>query len=195
MLRTFIALEISQDTRNKLLNIIGTLQEMETSRSIRWVDPEKIHLTIKFLGDIQPGRIVDIVSALDEISVKIEPFQFALQGLGCFPNPRNARVLWVGLGLKESGSLYQLHTYVEKALEKAGYPAENKPYHPHLTLARIKNPLGTEKITAMLDRFQSFKTEESISRIVFMQSELKPSGSVYTPLHFSVLDGKNSTIR
>jgi len=192
MIRSFIAVEISQENRDKLRNITQILQDIELSRDVRWVDPGKIHLTIKFLGDVKPEKINQITESMDNIGREIYPFRLSMSGMGCFPNPAKARVIWVGLDLKKGDELSTLQISVAKGMEKLGFKPENRPFRPHLTLARIKKPLGSNRVQALLDRFQTFQTEDIITEMVLMRSELTPSGSIYTVLHRSVFRGSNA---
>jgi 2'-5' RNA ligase len=192
MIRSFIAVKISQENRDKLRNITQVLQEIEPSRDIRWVDPKKIHLTIKFLGDVEPERINQITRSLDNIGAEVYPFRLSIKGMGCFPNPAKASVLWVGLDIKKGDELSALQTSVEKGMQELGFKPESRSFRPHLTLARIKKPLGSNRIQTMLERFQTFQTEDIVTELVLMRSELFPSGSIYTTLHQSAFRGSNS---
>jgi len=191
VIRTFIAAEISAGNRKKLDRIIRELKEIESSRNIRWVDPGNIHLTLKFLGDIPLGRVEEISRSMEEAASSSSPFNLYLRGSGCFPDPGRARVLWAGLELEKDSGLYVLHATLEKVMAAIGFPSENRPYHPHLTLARIRNPIGAERISRLLAAYETLDTVECVSDLVFMQSERRPQGSIYTPLYRVTLQAKS----
>ena len=139
-IRCFIAIELDEAVRKELDRLQNRLQRRLNSldTSIKWVRPENIHLTLKFLGDVQDDVIADICSAVSMAVAGVVPFDFELANCGCFPPGGSARVLWTGItdGSKE---LQSLQTAVENHLEMLDFPPEGRKFTPHLTLARIKN--------------------------------------------------------
>jgi RNA 2',3'-cyclic 3'-phosphodiesterase len=181
MIRCFIALNISQTSRNAIGRLIDDLRTLESGDRFRWVDPNKIHITLKFLGDIREDQVNIIADALDRVSLP-KSFPLYFQGVGGFPDPKRARVLWVGVHEETGRVLSQLHTSVERTMIALGFEGDKKRFSPHLTIARIKRPLDGERMRILIKCHDSFKVEEIISEVVFVRSQLTPSGSIYTPL-------------
>ncbi len=182
MIRCFIALNISQTSRNAIDRLINDMKILEPGDRFRWVDPKKIHITLKFLGDISEDQVSLIADSLDRVSLP-KPFPLYFQGVGCFPNTNRARVLWVGIHEGSGSVLFQLQTAVERAMIDLGFPGDNRRFNPHLTVARMKKPVESDRLKLLIDRHASFRVEETIGEVVFMRSQLSPAGSIYTPLH------------
>lgn len=191
MIRSFIALDLPEDTRKRL----AALQELlKRSRArVRWVNPSSIHLTLKFLGNIHPTQVDDI-AATAALTVRNEhPLTLYAKGLGAFPSLRKPRVIWVGLqGQVER--LGGIQARLEKALQPLGFAPEKRPFRPHLTLGRIKDRGGLENLVdalAALDvpEFNSFDADE----IILYKSDLRPTGAIYTKLHRIPLAAPAST--
>ena len=189
MIRTFVAVELDAPLRQALAQAQGHLRsrlQPAAGPGVRtqWVKPESIHLTLKFLGDIPEERVGEIRAALTGAAARHARFPVQAEGLGAFPDGRAPRVLWVGL-LDHGGRLTRLAADVEAALLAIGFAPESKPFHPHLTLARIKarsrdagRALSQEGLLEQEMRLGSL-TVEAVS---LMKSELRPSGAVYTEL-------------
>ena len=178
-IRTFICIEIPAD----ILSTFGSLQNSLKSlgRGVRWTRTEGIHLTLKFLGDVEGERIKDISEALVQAKEGVEPFTVLIKGQGAFPNLKQPRVFWIGVE-DSTKSLWRLQERIENSLLTVGFKKEERRYSPHLTLGRVKERENVDLIT---DRFQKEQIEESeftVKEIVIMKSELKSSGAVYTPL-------------
>ena len=138
-IRTFIALETPPWVRQVLAQTIGQLQGAILG-GVRWLDPTGIHLTLKFLGNIDPHRVDDLLQAMADSAQGSPPFQLRLAGLGAFPNQRQPRVLWVGLA-GDLQSLQGLHEKVEEEVQKLAPKSpsrESRPFRPHLTLGRVR---------------------------------------------------------
>jgi len=146
------------------------------------VHPEGIHLTLKFLGNIEEPLVDKIGDILKRIADGARPFQLKVRNLGVFPNARQPRVLWVGVtdGDEESCALQQK---IDEALQPLGFEKEKRAYHPHLTLARIKSLRGTAAMMNIVDAHKSrFVGECRIDRVILFRSELHPEGARYTKL-------------
>jgi 2'-5' RNA ligase len=185
-LRTFIAIELDQELRDKLRALQVRLNGQVHPRSVRWVRPEGIHLTLKFLGDTPLDRIEGVKEALSRAAAGARPFTFSVGGLGCFPNARRPRVVWVGLQ-EVTGILFQLKRAVEEEVAPLGFPAEKRPFHPHLTLGRVNRRAtkseGREIGEIVATSAIGTVDEMTVSAVTYIQSELLPSGAVYTNLH------------
>ena len=195
MIRAFLAVELSQKLRAELAALQQELMqsiepEMQRDMRISWVPPAKMHLTIKFLGDMDE-QLLDPLLGVVERAIGSQPFvNVPLERLGAFPSPQSPRVLWVGPSEHwERGTEAKRMVEVRGAIEEAGgsldFLREAKPFSPHLTLARIK--MGERRIGAalaksgVLDRPLSLGSL-AVESVVLMKSELKPAGSVYTRL-------------
>jgi len=184
MIRAFIALELSAELRAGLEGLIRDLEKGIRFTPARplWVHPEAIHLTLKFLGSIEEARIPEIEGVLKEAADGAHPFMLRALGLGVFPDPRAPRVLWCGLskGEKQTRSL---QTHIERALSLLGFEKEDRPFHPHLTLARIKSVRGAAAMMNIVGIHKNRQAGEClVDRVILYQSQLHPSGAVYTPL-------------
>ena len=195
MIRAFLAVELSQNLRAELAALQQELMqsiepEMQRDMRISWVPPAKMHLTIKFLGDMDE-QLLDPLLGVVERAIGSQPsVNVPLERLGAFPSPQSPRVLWVGPSEHwergtEAKRMVEVRGAIEEAGESLGFLREAKPFSPHLTLARIK--MGERRIGAalaksgVLDRPLSLGSL-AVESVVLMKSELKPAGSVYTRL-------------
>jgi len=179
-LRTFIAINLNPEIKKTLIQLI---KELDTgNRSIKWVAEQGMHLTLKFLGEIDREKVAQIKNVLKRILKKYRPFSLRFKGTGSFPpGKKAARVLWVGI--EEEESLERLQSELEAELEKIGFPKEERRFHPHLTLGRVKFPSGLGQTLSLLEKYkdQTFG-EMKVEKITFFQSILKPTGAEYSIL-------------
>jgi 2'-5' RNA ligase len=184
-IRAFVAIELSEEALEELERLQKKLKEKVPPDAVRWVRPQSIHLTLQFLGDVEPDRVEAIAGALREICRDWKPFTFEMKELGVFPNPRQPRVVWVGI-VEPSGALASLQKRVTEALMPLGFEPEKRPFTPHLTLGRASryaNRRALAEAGELVTRFEAGSLGRiPVNRIVLMQSDLKPSGAVYTPL-------------
>jgi len=184
MLRSFIALELSDDVRKNLEGLIVDLKKgvQFTPAVPSWARAEGIHLTLKFLGNIEEGMVEKIADVLRRAAAGTKPFLLKVRNLGVFPSARQPRVLWVGVkdGDEESCAL---QAKIEEGLLPLGFEREIRPFHPHLTLARIKSLRGTAAMMKIVEIHKSrFVGECMIDRVILFRSELHPDGARYTKL-------------
>ncbi len=184
-IRTFIAIELNQDLQDSLTRLQDRLKRQVPERSVRWVQPKGIHLTLKFLGDVPAPRMASVSQAVEAACRGFNPFKIELVGLGCFPNPHRPRVVWVGVR-EPTGALNRLQKAVESALVELGFEPEDRPFTPHLTLGRVQRNVGQsdqqrlgELIAASDVGLLSAMTVPSVNVI---RSDLRPDGAVYTVL-------------
>ena len=192
MLRLFIAVELSQEVHAQLSRLIEELKKHECS-STRWVNPENLHLTLKFLGDTSPATLPVLKQTIQTACKAIPAFQATARGTGVFPSLQQPRVLWAGL---ESGAaLGNLAFTLDSGLAKLGYKKETRSFSPHLTLARIASPENSPAFELTLKSLLGAKDKEFgsiiVRRITLFQSTLAPGGSIYTPLERFQLLEKN----
>ncbi len=195
MIRAFLAVELSQSLRTELATVQQELkrsleQQMQGGTRISWAQPASIHLTLKFLGDLDEQVIDPLRAALEEAIGRQVAVTVPLERLGAFPFPQAPRLLWVGPSEKwEKGTdakrVAEVHDAIEQVCEGLHFLRETRPFSPHLTLARIK--MGERHVgvalanSRVLDRLLSLGSLV-IESVVLMQSELNPTGSVYTKL-------------
>ncbi|MCH7841832.1 MAG: RNA 2',3'-cyclic phosphodiesterase [Chloroflexi bacterium] len=136
MVRSFIAIPVPSEGIEALQEAVKSF-EPEIGGSVRWVRPEGIHLTLKFMGDIPPGTVERVLKTLPPVAARFNPFKLSLSGLGVFPNARSPRVLWAGLD-GELEVLSALQLAIDDALGELGLPKEQRAFSPHLTLGRVR---------------------------------------------------------
>ncbi len=182
MIRVFLAVELSSGIRDKLFSIQQQLKK--TLPPINWVRPESIHLTLKFLGYVEPSTISQLLFVLEPIGKKQHVVSIDVHGLGVFPQVKHPRILWVGL-TGNTQALQELVLEIEAAVEPLGFPPEGNSYHPHLTLARIKRENAT--VGSAILKNGVLEDEQHlgplpIDRFTLFQSDLDSSGATYTSL-------------
>lgn len=151
------------------------------ARGVSWVATPNLHLTIRFLGEVEPDRLEAVATTLAEVATAGPAFHLALQGLGAFPSPTRPRVVWAGV--TGGAEVVELATRVEEALAKLGFAREGRPFSAHVTLGRAREPQRDPVLAAALAmgaqrEFGSFRVDE----ITLMRSDLSPRGARYTPL-------------
>jgi len=189
-IRSFIAIELPEEVREGLARLRKEL-ERDEHKFVKWVAPGGLHLTLKFLGNIPSKRVTEIYEAIAEAAQGISPFHLEISGLGAFPSLRQARVFWVGIG-GEVDKLSKLQQNIDSALAVLGFAKEERPFVPHLTLARIRpgaSPLERRRFGELVDStiFED-KYHIEVEAISLMRSQLTPVGAVYTRLSAVELD-------
>jgi len=177
-MRLFVALELSDAVRDAIRDLNGRLQRARAD--VRWVRPEGMHLTLKFIGEVSEEKLAPIKQALSAPR-SAKPVEMNFRGLGYFPNERRPRVLWAGIEASEN--LAEMAAQVEAALEPLGVERENRPFVPHLTLGRFK---GSKRLDLLQKEIAALPSTE-FGRIVtseffLFQSKLSPKGAEYTKL-------------
>lgn len=184
-IRTFIAIPLPGDLLDQLAQVQQRLEREVPPRSVRWVRAGGIHLTLKFLGDTPVAKLPQIKAALAAVARNAPPSTFTVEGLGCFPNLRRPRVIWVGVQ-EPTGRLAALQDAIEEVVTPFGYPPEGRGFTPHLTLGRVNRrvPPGDR---ALIGRAVSAVDvgrlgEAPADRFVLFRSVLKPTGAEYSVL-------------
>lgn len=178
-MRLFVALDFPDEVRRNLAEVIARLKP--TCRGARWVRPESMHLTLKFIGhavkDDDTQRLAGLRAALAKIHSD-GPVKLRFRGVGFFPNERRPRVVWCGV--EASPNLAQIAADVDRAAETLGIPREERKFVPHLTLARIEPPRGSEPLVRAAEELRSSDLgAASETRFYLFESKLKPSGAEY----------------
>jgi 2'-5' RNA ligase len=178
IIRTFIAIEISKELRKVFQSLYDEM--IKIPANVKWVNPDSIHLTLKFLGNISKSQVSDVNSALQNSLKDSIRFSLLNSEKGAFPSLKRPRVFWIGLREIEMGSLFQVQNAIENEMEKLGFDREKRKYNPHLTVGRVRDPLN---LGLVIEKFTSFSLPEiefSVKRILVMKSELTPKGAIYS---------------
>lgn len=180
-IRTFVAIDLSSEVTEGLKTLQNKLIN-ECPGKIAWVKPENIHLTLKFLGEIEEGRWEQIFLSLKDVASRYSPFNVFVKGLGCFPRIENPRVVWAGITC-EGDKLFSLQKDVDKCLNEFGFPEDKREYHAHLTLGRIKVLKERMRWKEIVRSFRDVEVGTlNVEKTVLFKSTLKPAGAVYTVL-------------
>jgi len=183
-IRSFIAIELPQNVKNGLAKLISELEKTEHP-FVKWANPEGVHLTLKFLGNIPFKQVDEISKAIQEAAQGVLPSHLEVSGLGAFPNLKQPRVLWVGIK-GEIDNLLSLQQNIDSTLAPLGFVAEKRPFTPHLTLARLRERAspGERKSFGQLVMSTSFESSYSldVETISLMRSQLTLEGAIYTRL-------------
>lgn len=184
-IRAFIAIEIGETVRAGLERVLRSLRNEPISGSVKWVTADSIHLTLKFLGDVDAARAPQILLAIQTACIGTAPFDLAVRGAGCFPNFDRPNVVWAGL-VGDLDALAQLAQRVDDECERMGIPREERPFSPHLTLGRLKKEANQNERKQVGDivRRLSIAQPGSIraDAVHLIRSDLRPAGTVYTSL-------------
>lgn len=185
MLRVFVAIDLPEYVYKKLAEQVVHFKQRIQPEVVRWVKQKGIHLTLKFLGDVNPDKIGKIVRLLDSLGPLYEPFEVEVRGFGCFPNLRRPRVLWVGV-YESSGTLIDMHACLESGFESMGFKREVRPYHPHLTIGRVKRNVERSEVNHLSEILAMNEIgslgQFQVKEIYLIRSDLKPTGAVYSKL-------------
>ncbi len=179
-IRCFIAIEIPDIIKKEIDLFITNLKKI--SPQIKWVKSGGIHITLKFLGEIEPEICTQVKNVLIEISNIAKPFKINISESGAFPNFNKPRVFWFGLLQDKNQSLNCLNEWIEGKLTELGFAPEKRKFSPHLTFGRIRNSGNYDQLIRF---FKDKKFEQktiSVTQVVLMKSDLRPTGAVYTPI-------------
>ncbi len=180
MIRLFIALPLEKPVKDRLGQIIADFKQK--GGSVKWVKPENTHLTLRFLGDTDEKLLAKIKTEIDAVASTHPPVATSINIIGGFPNLNRPRVIWVGIE-KEIESLAKMARQMELKIRTLGFEKESRPFKAHLTLARVREPRGNERLFEYL---QGYKLEEipiHFDRIVLFKSTLTSQGPIYERLH------------
>ena len=186
-IRSFLAIELPPAITEGIERVQGDLKQSHAD--VRWVDPSRIHLTLKFFGNIEEVACDEIMDAVGKAALGVMPFTLAVKGLGAFPSIRNPRVIW--LGVEDGGHVLKpLQGAVEERLHQIGYPKEERDFKPHLTVGRVRSGKGKSELLRRMEHFLGDDLGElRVERIVLFKSDLRPTGPIYTELGALKLGG------
>lgn len=190
-MRLFIAIEISDEIKDVLARVESHLQY--AGADIKWINPKTIHLTIRFLGEVDEKRVGEVTVAVDSATGSAKPFTLSLNGLGGFPSAERPKVLWIGLreGAAEAA---ELAARIDDSLLKIGFAKEPRPFTAHLTLGRARSAHNVDKLNSKLVSASSIIGEsaglsQKAGSAILFRSELTPHGAVHTKIHESPFSG------
>jgi len=186
--RLFIGVDICEEARHAAAVYIDDLAKQFNETAAKWERPEKLHITLKFLGGVDDERVAGLLTALQSVGAAIDPFHFEVAGTGAFPSAQNPRVLWLGIN-DQKEKLLELAASVDDACTQLGFEAETRRFSPHLTIARIREPhratdLGQTHVENKFGPVQCVCGE-----LVLFESHLGRGGSVYTKFAAAKLRG------
>ena len=202
-MRTFIAIELPEPVRRRIVQQQRFLtQHLRAARAesvIRWTATDNLHLTLRFLGETDESQRARVNEGLAAAAAQYAPLRLAVNEVGCFPNFRRPNIVWLGFQGDVRG-LGQLQGQIEAAVRAAGFIAEERAFTPHLTIGRAQRSASTmdlqragetlrQAVAAQPAQAPSPALDFVVDRVVVMQSELRPSGPIYTPLEIYALGG------
>ena len=178
-IRAFLAISLNPEVRSSLESFQKQVKGLLPP--IKWVNPQSLHVTVKFLGDVEENRLEPLHRTIESVVQEFSSFSLQIEGIGGFPHLRAPRVLWAGI----SGQVEELHMlvlHVEEALALLDFPMETKPFHSHLTLARIREnsrDVGVALSQSNALAPQKFFGKLNVTQLSLFRSELKPTGAIY----------------
>jgi 2'-5' RNA ligase len=184
-MRTFIAIPLSNECQSILTRMQQSLRVHKSE--VRWTSIPSIHLTLKFLGEADPGVIPELDSLLQLETQNERSFDLKLCGLGCFPNTKSPRVVWCGIE-GETDSLSRLQHLVESACGRLGFVPEDRAFQPHLTLGRVKGRKNLQPLMGQIAAGSELSCGFRVDRFHIYKSTLNPQGAEYTVLSTVVLN-------
>lgn len=175
-MRTFIAIELDPPIRRPLLKL---LSQLPNTRDVRWCTEHQMHITLKFLGQVSDTQIAKVCDAVATASVQVEPFPIRIRGLGCFPGPRNPRVLWCGVE-DPIGGCRRWVELADPLLAALSFKPETRAFTPHITLGRSRSSAGGRVFQQVLETMSLADSDEmQVERVVVFESRLLPGGAQY----------------
>ena len=178
-MRLFVAVELDEAIRRRLAEAQERLRAAPCA--VKWVKPELMHLTLRFLGEADDTLVGVLVQVIGSAAQGVAPFEVTVAGLGAFPERGAPRVLWAGI--RDNGSLALLNRRLEEAVRRLGFAPEDRPFSPHLTIGRVKEPRGAGALRPPLDAQAAAEFGScTIAELLLIQSVLSPAGPAYTPL-------------
>ncbi len=184
LLRAFIASELPPALQDAIHKATADLRGTLRDGLIRWVPALNVHLTLKFLGDVSPSSLDLIKQMLMAEASQFPAFDVQVEGLGCYPNLRRPRVLWVGL--TAPAELSWLQRAIEAAAARLGYESEERDFSPHLTIGRVRQNVSSEDVHQIRTALEGCRIgllgSARVEAVHLFKSELRPEGSIYTKL-------------
>lgn len=185
-IRAFVAFKLPDDIIRRAASLQDALRAH--GLKLRWVKPQNLHLTLKFLGDIPQTDAPMVGSAVEKAFAAQSPLEMTLQGMGVFPGIKRPRVLWIGFG-GQLEDLKQVHHELEDQLERIGYDRDKRGFKAHLTIARIKGAVAPDQLQTAIQEVGRFEPMAFVARqVALYKSDLRPQGAIYTVLAEKTLE-------
>jgi len=179
-IRAFIACDIPEGLLKKTSDIQDKLKKLDAE--VSWTRIDGIHITLKFLGDIEQEIIERVADVIEEATTGQPPFEICIKGSGAFPNLKKPRVVWIGVEDLNKG-LMHIQQALDGRLKALGFEPEEREFRPHLTLGRVKGAKGKERLSSAISGLKDIEIGSfTVDRVILYKSELKPAGAVYTKL-------------
>ena len=153
---------------------------IEESAAVKWDTPDKFHITLKFLGNVDLEKLTELSESLAAVTSKTVPFQLSYNIVGAFPDLLHPKVIWAGAQMNDT--LSSLQHDIELACARLGFPTDTRAFHPHITLGRVKGSTNLARLTAKIKSITFETIETGCSEVLLIKSNLQPTGSVYTTL-------------
>jgi 2'-5' RNA ligase len=186
-IRTFACIEIDGDLRKKMSQVSAKLSS--AGADVKWVGENNLHLTLKFLGNVDDTQIPKVADAVKRIAGQYEPFEFTIGGVGTFPEGGMPRVIWIGLD-EPTRKLEKMYYALDEALSPFAEKAEHRTFSPHITIGRVNSSRGREGLLKAIDENRDADIGvQAVEEITVMMSELTREGPLYTPLSKAALSG------
>jgi 2'-5' RNA ligase len=178
-LRVFIAIELPDAVRAQVARLQEKLKEADAD--VKWVEPQLVHLTLKFLGEVDQDKLETLYGGVSEAIGEQSRFPMSLAGIGAFPSMRRVQVVWIGVfsGAEEATGLAER---IEASLEKRGFESEKKKFAPHITIGRVRSFRNATRLVKLIEEIPFSSDEFSGAAVTVVKSELTPQGPVYSPL-------------
>jgi 2'-5' RNA ligase len=176
-IRTFIAIKISSELEKAFKNLLKELKKI--CCNVKWVNPESIHLTLKFLGNLTKSNIKEVFKGTKEAIRDFSSFQIKTKESGAFPSIKKPRVFWVGLEA-DNQTLIQLQNKIDDELFRLGFEKDPRRFHPHLTVGRVGSPKNIEEVIQKFVEYPFPEIRFKVDQILIMKSELTPKGALYS---------------
>ena len=182
-IRVFIAVPVPEEIKNNIANSQEILKQKFDNDKIKWVKANLMHITIKFLGDIETAMIPDMKKMVQKSIADANSFKLSVKKIGVFPGIRKPRIIWAGIE-QDVGKLVDIHEKINENINVLGFKKESKGLTPHITLARVKHkPINSKILKQVIEESQRlFLGEFQVNNIILYKSELYPTGPLYTPL-------------
>ena len=184
LIRAFIAVELPAELKSELAELEAQLKK-NSPPVVKWVDPNSIHITLKFLGETSEDSIDELMLAIEEAAQEMRPFQLEVREVGAFPNLERVQVLWVGVK-GELEKIIQLQKNIETNTEQLGFRRESRTFSPHLTLGRVRDearPYERQRLGKLLADTPFIALHNvDVNAVNLMKSQLTPTGPIYTCL-------------
>jgi 2'-5' RNA ligase len=184
--RVFCGIELPEMCRSRVLQHIDFLKAAVPDALASWARNANLHLTLKFLGEIPQTSLSDLSQAASRAAIGVNPFPIRLEQTGAFPRHGPARVLWIGIN-DSSEKLVELHGRLEEEAAKVGFAKETRPFHPHLTIARLRHPGSARALTVAHKQLEFEPVEFDVAELLVIRSELGSEGSKYTVISRHIL--------